>query len=517
MAPRGRMVRRRKRPDRYSFTNALERYIEGLEVTQGAGVGGRMQLFPWQRRFIRNAFRSSGDYALSIARANGKSTLVAAIGCAFLDDEVVRQPRAEVLVVASSFLQARVVFDHAMAFLGAKLADTRTWRVWDTQNSARIQHNPSGAVLQVISADPRRMHGRAPVLVLADEPAQWEKQKSEKALAALRTGMGKVKGSRLIALGTRPDDDAHWFERMLKGPRSVCYKARPGDPINHKRTWQRANPSLPYMPELEERLRLEAKEAKDDPVAAVAFEALRLNLGVSDTIEQMLLEAGVWRKAMGESEATGRYILGIDLGQTEAMSAVAGFWPETGRLDAIGCFGDDPSLKTRGIGDGVGPLWQKCADRGELITSSGRVSDVKDLLNEAWERWGAPLAIVCDRWREGELRDALKDLRWPVCDLVVRGMGYKDGSEDVRGFRRSLLTGNVIPTDSLLLAAAMSEARVVMDPAGNAKLAKRGEGRRRSTARDDAAAAAILAVGLGYRMRAGLTNIGGPKFRTMVV
>ena len=55
------------------------------------------------------------------------------------------------------------------------------------------------------------------------------------------------------------------------------------------------------------------------------------------------------------------------------------------------------------------------------------------------------------------------------------------------------------PAPSLLMRVAMSEARVVMDPAGNSKLAKATEGNRRLRARDDAAAAAILAVASGAR------------------
>ena len=55
------------------------------------------------------------------------------------------------------------------------------------------------------------------------------------------------------------------------------------------------------------------------------------------------------------------------------------------------------------------------------------------------------------------------------------------------------------PVKSLLLTAAMGEARVLTDPAGNSKLAKGSEGGRRMRAKDDAAAAAILAVALGVR------------------
>ena len=69
----------------------------------------------------------------------------------------------------------------------------------------------------------------------------------------------------------------------------------------------------------------------------------------------------------------------------------------------------------------------------------------------------------------------------------------------MRAFRRSCLTGRVTPAVSLLLRAAMRESVTVSDPAGNEKLAKRGEGGRRSRARDDAAAAAILAVAVGSR------------------
>ena len=53
----------------------------------------------------------------------------------------------------------------------------------------------------------------------------------------------------------------------------------------------------------------------------------------------------------------------------------------------------------------------------------------------------------------------------------------------------------------LLLTAAMAEARVTGDPAGNWKLAKNTQGGRRRRAKDDAVAAAIL-VALGVRRAA---------------
>ena len=50
---------------------------------------------------------------------------------------------------------------------------------------------------------------------------------------------------------------------------------------------------------------------------------------------------------------------------------------------------------------------------------------------------------------EAELRQALEAAGFPLTDLVERGMGYKDGGEDVRGFRAAVLGDTVRPSLSL--------------------------------------------------------------------
>ena len=246
---------------------------------------------------------------------------------------------------------------------------------------------------------------------------------------------------------------------------------------------------------------IEAQDAKQDPSLLAPFLALRLNLGIDDTSQATLLDAGTWEGIEGDVEREGGYALGIDLGGAAAMSAAVGYWPDTGRLEALGCFGDNPDLAERGLRDGVGRLYIDMAKRGELILAEGRVPDVPALLVEVLERWGDPAAVVADRWREAELRDALEACGFPRCELVTRGQGFLDGGQDVRSFRQACLRGRVTATTSLLMRSAMSEARVVSDASANWKLAKGGEGKRHR-ARDDVAAAAVLCVAHGYR-RAG--------------
>ena len=171
-----------------------------------------------------------------------------------------------------------------------------------------------------------------------------------------------------------------------------------------------------------------------------------------------------------------------------------------GTLEAVACFPELPSLAERGLADAVSNLYCQMAERGELFQAGRRVSDVAALLRECLERWGRPVAISCDRWRLAELKEKLEAVRFPLAELVERGQGFKDGGQDVRDFRAAVLGDHVRPSQSLLLRAAMSEARVTGDPSGNWKLAKHVQGGRRANARDDACAAAIVAVAAGYRL-----------------
>ena len=485
--------------------NRLIDYLEGLQVTQGRLSGQPFNVLPWQRRFVRGAFRDGvQSAALSVGRGNGKTALLSGIAAATLTGPLV-VPRGETVIAASSFEQARIAFEHVIAFLGDELRDVGDrqcrWRVWDTAQQARAEDRVTGARVRCIGSDPRRAHGLAPVLVLADEPAQWPETTGERMRAALVTAAGKQPHSRFVALGTRPADPEHWFAKMLAGgaDHAQTHAARDDDPKFQRRTWRKANPSLPHMPDLEIAIRTEAQQARKDPALLAAFDALRLNLGTADTEVAVLIDAGLWAACEGEADASGPCMWGIDLGTSAAQSAVACYWPETGRLQCLAAFPCEPPLAERGLRDGVGRLYSECAVHGELLTLGHRASDVPALLQAALDRFGRPAVVVADRWREAELRDALDKARIPAADLDVRGQGFKDGGEDVRSFQRAMADGRVTPIPSLLLRSAMSEARTVSDPAGNSKLSKSTQGGRRKRARDDAAAAAILAVAAGVR------------------
>ena len=486
---------------------SVEEYIEGLVISQGQGAGEPFRLLPWQRRFLRGALRPEvRTAALSVPRGAGKSTLLAGLAAACVDGPL-RRRRGEVIVVASRMPQARVIFEHALAFLGLETGKDHPrgdWKVWNASNQTRIQHLKSGALVRCIGSEPAGAHGLAPALVLADEPSQWDRGSRDAMIAALRTGLGKIPGSKLVVLGTRSNDSSHFFERMLEGGADYIqlHCADTKDNPFHKRTWLKANPSLKFMPDLLAATEEEAKLAKRDPALLASFRALRLNQGVSDVVVgNMLLDVEDWKRCEGlEAERDGDYVLGVDLGGGAAMSACAAYWPLTGRVEAFASFPDVPTLQERGIADGVGDLYQQMYERGELLLQPGMAVDVEFVLRNAIEQWGYPLAIAADRWKDRDLYQAMAIIGVDL-PFVPRGTGFKDGDNDVKTFRRAVLKGHVAAPESLLMRAALSEARIVMDVWRNEKLAKSSQGGRRQRARDDTVAAMLQAVGVGYRLR----------------
>ena len=161
-------------------------------------------------------------------------------------------------------------------------------------------------------------------------------------------------------------------------------------------------------------------------------------------------------------------------------------------------FPSTPSLAERGLRDGVGDTYELLSSAGQLLTTPGRTVPVADALRWAVQTWGRPTVVVADRYKAAELQQAHEDAGM-TCPVVFRGMGWRDGSEDVRLFQRAVLDGRVSAPRSALITGALEEAVVVLDTAGSAKLAKGHEGGRRIRHRDDVVAAALLAVGEGMR------------------
>ena len=475
------------------------KFMETLIVTQGPENGQALKLMDWQKDFIRKIYApATSTAALSVPRGNGKTTLISAIAAgAFVGPNAI--PGSEIVLVAGSFQQAKIAFSHLLSFIEPYMYSGRDWRCVDNNTGAEVTYKPKRQTIRVKAANPKGAHGLAPTMVICDEPAQWPPNFSDAMVSALITALGKQGNELMVAIGTRPADPDHWFQKWLDGEADVAvsYHAKEDTDYMSDETLYSVNPSSYSMPALVNAIMKDRDRARDSDEAMAYYKSLRLNMGTRDVKAQSIVSIEDWQRCETENlpERAGPCVWGIDLGGAAAMSAVAAYWPRVNRLEVFAAFPDHISLAERGRKDNVGERYLQMEKRGELVTLPGRVVQVPDLMMVALAKYGPPDVVCADRWKQAELLDALDRSQVPYAPFSPRGEGYKDGGEDSRLFVTAVQTGKVKLAPSLLMRSAISGSTMISDPAGNRKLARAEDGTtRKATHRDDALAASMKAV-----------------------
>lgn len=487
---------------------AALRFLSRLTVPEGRLAGKRLRLASFQKDFVRGAFAKGTAVALlSIGRGNAKTALASGLALGHLVGEISPQPKREAIFAARNRDQARTAFGFLVGFIeGLPEADREQFTI---RRGSRLEVETEangGGLARVIPADGRSILGGAPTLAILDERAAWEREKGDNLENAILSGLGKRDGRALI-ISTSAPDDVNTFSRWMDEPPPGAYvqehRPEPGLPPDDLASLLVANPGaregIGATPEW---LVAQARRAIARGGSALSsFRNLNRNERVASDDRSVLVTVDEWIAAEVAPDALprreGPAVLGVDLGGSRSMSAAALYWPETGRLEALAAFPCNPGLADRGAADGVSGRYVEMAERGELRTMGDTTVPVGRFLADVVAMLGGqvPSAIVGDRFRHAEFVEALRGAGLERVPCVWRGMGWRDGSEDVERFRRALFEGKVRCLPSLLLRSAFADAITLVDPAGNHKLV-----RGRSTGRIDAAAATVIAVAQGVRM-----------------
>lgn len=489
-------------------------FLETLKIPEGKKAGDPLRLAEFQRRFVRGALGDGVMVAcLSIGRGNAKTALSAGLALGALKGVWDDQPKREILFAARNRDQAKTAFQFLVGFIEGLPEDEQEQFLIRRGSKLEVEYSGNGGGLaRCIAADGKSILGGAPTLALMDERAAWEREKGDNLENAILSGLGKRDGRALI-ISTSAPDDANTFSRWLDEPPPGTYvqEHRPafGLPADDLESLLEANPgAVEGIGSSAEWLVAQAKRAIARGGSALSsFRNLNRNERVSTEDRSVLVTVDEWLSAECAPDdlppREGPCILGVDLGGSRSMSAAAFYWPETGRLEALGTFPSNPGLADRGAADGVSGRYVEMQERGELITMGDATVPPGPWLAEIVRQLdGAEIAcVVGDRFRHAEFVEAMEKAGLARVPFIWRGFGWKDGSEDVERFRRALFDGEVKVAPSLLLRSAFSDAIVLHDPANNAKLAK-----ARSLGRIDAAAATLLAVAQGQRMKAAPTR-----------
>jgi phage terminase large subunit-like protein len=467
-------------------------------VPEGAHVGQRVELLPFQRDIILGIYDSTPPprrVIVSMGRKNAKSCLTAMLLLAAVAGPAFR-PNAQVYSSAQSRDQAAIIFGYAAKMVRMDEDLSRAVHVKDT--AKELIGLRTGVHYKALSADATTAHGTSPALVIHDETGRVRGPRSE-LFDALETGMGAHQDPLSIIISTQAPTDADLLSTLIDSAKAsndpttklFLWAADPGDDPWAEETWRKANPGLGTILNLEE-LRRTAEQAKRLPALESSFRNLHLNLRCA--AEDHFLSPAVWALNGGDPDPSvfedAPVFGGLDLSSRQDLTCLC-----LAAKDGCGAVHLQPhfwapaqGLRERAQRDRAPyDLWR---DRGLLTATPGASVDheyVAQCLANLAERCDLR-EVRFDRWRINDLERALERIGAQV-PLAPHGQGYKDMSGALDQFEALALNGRLRHGSHPLLTWCAANAIVTKDAAGNRKL-----DRSRATGRIDGLVAAVMAV-----------------------
>ncbi len=471
-------------------------FLESLPIVSGLKAGEKLELLDFQEKFVRGVYGPRDDdgerlvslAALSVARGNGKTGLLAGLGLAHLLGPC-SEPYGEIYAAALDREQAGVLYRMTVAYIEATPWMAARVNVRDWHKEITDEENRS--IWRALTSDARKAHGLAPSFWVADEVAQW---RSRELWDNLATGMGKRQSALGVTISTQAADDLHFFSEMLDAePAPTIYTqlhaAAKDCDLDDEDAWQAANPALGAFLN-HQQFRDAAARALRSPSFAPSFRLLNLNQRVA--AEGRFIEQADWEansEPFDPLELEGEECFGgLDLSSVRDLTALTLYFPKTGALLAFHWLPAD-TVALRVERDRV-PYDQWVADGWAETTVGNARDDLAIALRLADIRARYDLKCIhFDRWQMPRLLKLLSDegIDLPLKEFVP---GFKSYAPAVDAFEQALLGRKLRHNNNPLLTWQASNVIVETDPAGNRKPAK-----QKSLDRIDGIVSAIMAVG----------------------
>ena len=458
------------------------------------------ELRRFQRDFIKAVENPAYDtVAMSGPRGLGKTFLAAHVLARCLTPgDALHQPGKEYILGAASIEQARLTY----AFIRAELEPTGEYRWIDSATRLGATHKATNTKLRAISSNAKTSFGLVKVpLVVLDEPGALEVVGGSMLSDALFTAQGKP-GSKLklVLIGTlapMATEPGHWWYDLIHaGTTGTTYVQLFQGTAEKWDSWatiRKANPLTAISADFRRKLLEERDKARGDTRLKARFLSYRLNLPSADESTMLLDVTADWEPMTKRLllPRIGQPIVGVDLGSTRSWSAAVAVWA-SGRIECLALAGGVPDVEAQERRDRVPKgSYQRLVDSGQLHIAEGlRVQPPGQLWDAICETWGLPVLVVCDRFRVGDLEDAV-DGATVVEPRVTR---WSEASADIRATRRMFQDGpaTVAPESRAMMVMSLARAMVKTDDAGNTRLVKRASS---NESRDDVVSALTLTCG----------------------
>lgn len=315
-------------------TEAIENYSKMLKFFPFD------MLFPWEWcifTLFMCVFRADGtprwtDLVAFLGRGGGKNGFIAFVSfCAMTRTHGVQN--YDIDICANSEDQARRSFDDVWAILEAKATKFKKTHRW---SKTYITCKSTNSTMKYRTDNPKSKDGMRSGLIIFDEVHAYQNWKN---ITVFTTGQGKCANPRRAFISSNGDVRDGVFDTILakcdrildgeiddNGYLPFCCMLDSEDEVHDERNWEKANPSLPYLPILMAQIRKEYRDWIDNPVENADFMTKRMGIPQGDREHEVtswdnLLAASV---DFDRSALRGKpCVVGIDFARTtDFVSAV---------------------------------------------------------------------------------------------------------------------------------------------------------------------------------------------------
>jgi phage terminase large subunit-like protein len=260
----------------WPFQKFIDCFVHGVYVTDG-GMNGVLMF---------------NRYMLMMGRGNGKNGYISPNAWYFATKRHgIRGYNVE--IVANSEKQVKTSFDDVVGMLEDPATDGAMRRAfyWTKEE---VRSRSTGSVIRWHTSNAKTKDSLRSGCVVFDEVHQYE---DYDRINVFTTGLGKVPGRREFMITTDGfvrgrvlDDLKQDAADTFKGERPhnrtfffIC-KLDEKDEIDRPDMWVKANPALPYMPELGRTIAQEYEDSKYNPELRRGFATKRMNMPSQDTV-----------------------------------------------------------------------------------------------------------------------------------------------------------------------------------------------------------------------------------------
>lgn len=508
---------RRKSFDYIFKQEAADRAIDFfsfLKHSKGKWAGEEIKLQLWQCFIVGSLYgwmhkktktRRFRTTYLSVARKNGKSTMLAGLGLYGLLAD--KEAGAEVYSAATKKDQARIIFDEAKRMVKSSPYIVKHVDVFTRNMSVPMTNSK----FEPLSADVNSMDGLNISMGLIDE---LHAHKTREMWDVLETATSARVQPLIAAITTAGFDrfgicyeQYDYCLNILNGTVEdetyFAYIAQidKDDDWRDPECWIKSNPNLGisvFMDDLERK----CEKAKEIPAAQNNFICKHLNCWVSQTTRWMDMDK--WYACPVEKiDLTNRpCYVGADLSATTDLTTLNFEFPlDDGQYYMLShSFIPEDLVDEKEKRDKVPyRAWEK---DGYITFTPGAVVDYEWVKSYVLKRWGMYdiVEFDFDPWNATQLAN---DLDNEGMEVVQIRQGYATLSEPTKDIMSLVLQKKLIHNDNPVLAWAVGNSVVTQDAAGNIKLDK-----SKTTFRIDPAVAMITS-----HVRARLHEERGPVYK----